>query len=200
MAYTEQAVIVCNGDASLTFSGENTLSGTPVEFNYSSGSGIYIEQGTLTIDAVSGASLSISRTKPDGPNLASGMGICVGKNANLVIKNGNISIGDAASEDDDSGPGIGNLNNCGNITIEGGNITVGKVSWYAAGIGSVDSGNCKNITITGENTVVNVQKGKYAPYYIGPGTHGTATGTITIGGGATVNGVKYTETHDGPLE
>lgn len=200
LAYTGQAVIVCKGDATLTFSGTNALSGTPVASNYSSGSGVYIEQGTLTIDAEADASLSISRTYPSAPGLASGMGIYVGENANLVIKNGNISIGDVSSEGDGSGAGIGSYGNCGNITIEGGNITVGKVSWYAAGIGSVSSGNCKNITITGENTVVSVQKGSNTTYCIGPGRFGAVTGTITIGGGATVNNVKYTETHDGPLE
>lgn len=200
LAYTGQAVIVCKGDATLTFCGTNTLSGTPVASNYTSGSGIYIEQGTLTIDAEVDASLSISRTYPSVPGLASGMGIYVGENANLVIKNGNISIGDVSSEGDGSGAGIGSYTNCGNITIEGGNITVGKVSWYAAGIGSVSSGNCKNITITGENTVVSVQKESNTTYCIGPGRFGAVTGTITIGGGATVNNVKYTETHDGPLE
>ena len=132
------------------------------------------------------------------PNSSAGMGICVPENASLIIKSGKIAINDVDSEGDSSGAGIGTSGEtCGNITIEGGNITVGKCSWYTAGIGSLN-GDCKGITITGENTVVNVSKGDYASCYIGSGI-GTVTGNITIGDGATVNGVKYTETHTGTL-
>ena len=72
-----------------------------------------------------------------------------------------------------------------------------QVARLVDGIGSLN-GDCKGITITGENTVVNVSKGDYASCYIGSGI-GTVTGNITIGDGATLNGVKYTETHTGTL-
>lgn len=193
------APVVFKGDATLTLEGANTLEGKCVAWDFKSGSGIYIEQGTLTINADNeDASLAISRKYNWEPNSSTGMGIYVPENASLIIKSGKITVNDVSSEGDDSGAGIGTRSEtCGNITIEGGNITVGKCSWYAAGIGSRD-GDCKGITITGENTVVNVSKGDLASCYIGSG-NGTVTGNITIGGGATVNGVKYTETHTGTL-
>lgn len=193
------APVVFKGDATLTLEGANTLEGECVAWDFASGSGIYIEQGTLTINADNeNASLTISRKYNMKPNSSAGMGIHVPENASLIIKSGKITVNDVSSEGDSSGAGIGTSNEtCGNITIEGGNITVGKCSYYTAGIGSLN-GDCKGITITGENTVVNVSKGDYANYYIGSGI-GTVTGNITIDGGATVNGVKYTETHTGPL-
>ena len=199
LGYKGSAPVVFKGDATLTLEGANTLEGECVAGDLYSGSGIYIEQGTLTINADNeNASLTISRKYNMKPNSSAGMGICVPENASLIIKNGKITINDVDSEGDSSGAGIGTSGEtCGNITIEGGNITVGKCSYYTAGIGSLN-GDCKGITITGENTVVNVSKGDYASCYIGSG-NGTVTGNITIGGGATVNGVKYTETHTGPL-
>ncbi len=193
------APVVFKGDATLTLEGVNTLEGECVVWDFGSGSGIYIEQGTLTINADNeNASLTISRKYNVEPNSRAGMGIYVPENASLIIKSGKITVNDVSSEGDDSGAGIGTRDEtCGNITIEGGYITVGKCSWYTAGIGSLN-GDCKGITITGENTVVNVSKGDFASCYIGSGD-GTVTGNITIGGGATVNGVKYTETHTGPL-
>lgn len=199
LSYKGAAPVVFKGDATLTLEGANTLEGECVAWDFNSGSGIYIEQGTLTINADNeNASLTISRKYNMKPNSSAGMGICVPENASLIIKSGKITINDVDSEGDSSGAGIGTSGEtCGNITIEGGNITVGKCSWYTAGIGSLN-GDCKGITITGENTVVNVSKGDYASCYIGSGI-GTVTGNITIGDGATVNGVKYTETHTGTL-
>ncbi len=199
LSYKGSAPVVFKGNATLILEGVNTLEGICDVGDYGSGSGIYIEQGTLTINADNeNASLTINRKYNIEPNSSAGMGIYVTKNASLIIKNGKITIKDVESEGDGSGAGIGSQDEtCGNITIEGGNITVGKCSWYAAGIGSL-YGDCKGITITGENTVVNVSKGDYASCYIGSGS-GTVTGNITIGGGATVNGVKYSKTHTGPL-
>ena len=199
LGYKGSAPVVFKGDATLTLEGANTLEGECVAWDFNSGSGIYIEQGTLTINADNeNASLTISRKYNMKPNSSAGMGICVPENASLIIKSGKIIINDVDSEGDSSGAGIGTSGEtCGYITIEGGNITVGKCSWYTAGIGSL-KGDCKGITITGENTVVNVSKGDEASCYIGSGI-GTVTGNITIGGGATVNGVKYTETHTGTL-
>ena len=201
LSYQGSAPVVFKGDATLTLEGANTLEGECVAWDFASGSGIYIEQGTLTINADNeNASLTISRKYNVEPNSSAGMGIYVPENASLIIKSGKITVNDVSSKGDSSGAGIGTRDEiCGNITIEGGNITVGKCSYYTAGIGSLN-GDCKGITITGENTVVNVSKGDYASYYIGSGI-GTVTGNITIDGGATVNGVKYTneKPHTGPL-
>lgn len=88
----------------------------------------------------------------------------------------------------------------GNITIAGGTITIGKTSWWSAGIGGGSYGNCKNITITGSSTVITVAKGSSNDHYIGCSKlSGNVEGTITIGGGATVNGTRYDNTHTGPL-
>ena len=201
LSYQGSAPVVFKGDATLTLEGANTLEGECVAWDLYSGSGIYIEQGTLTINADNeNASLTISRKYNVEPNSSAGMGIYVPENASLIIKSGKITVNDVSSKGDSSGAGIGTRDEiCGNITIEGGNITVGKCSYYTAGIGSLN-GDCKGITITGENTVVNVSKGDYASCYIGSGI-GTVTGNITIDGGATVNGVKYTneKPHTGPL-
>ena len=201
LSYQGSAPVVFKGDAILTLEGANTLEGECVAGDLYSGSGIYIEQGTLTINADNeNASLTISRKYNVEPNSSAGMGIYVPENASLIIKSGKITVNDVSSKGDSSGAGIGTRDEiCGNITIEGGNITVGKCSYYTAGIGSLN-GDCKGITITGENTVVNVSKGDYASCYIGSGI-GTVTGNITIDGGATVNGVKYTneKPHTGPL-
>ena len=200
LSYTGLSPILCQGDASLTLAGSNTLTATSVAWNFETGTGIYVESGTLTIDAESGASLTINRTG-GGANQQYGAGIGVTENANLIINGGTIIVDEIASQGYDSGAGIGGLydETSGNITIAGGTITIGQPSWWSAGIGGGGSGNCKNITITGSSTVITVAKGSFNDHYIGCSNLGSVEGTITIGGGATVNGVKYTETHTGPL-
>lgn len=201
LSYTGLSPIFCQGDASLTLAGSNTLSATSVAWDFETGTGIYVESGTLTIDAESGASLAINRTG-GGTNQQYGAGIGVTENANLIINGGTIIVNDIdESSGYDSGAGIGGLyeKTSGNITIAGGTITIGQPSWWSAGIGGGGSGNCKNITITGSSTVITVAKGSLNDHYIGCSKlGGNVEGTITIGGGATVNGVKYYD-HTGPL-
>ena len=184
----------------MTLAGSNTLSATSVAWNFETGTGIYVESGTLTINAESGASLTINRTG-GGANQQYGAGIGVTENANLIINGGTIIVDEIASQGYDSGAGIGGLydETSGNITIAGGIITIGQPSWWSAGIGGGGSGNCKDITITGSSTVITVAKGSLNDHYIGCSqSNGNVEGTITIGGGATVNGVKYYD-HTGPL-
>ena len=185
----------------MTLAGSNTLTATSVAWNFESGTGIYVESGTLTIDAKSGASLAINRTG-GGANQLYGAGIGVTENANLIINGGTIIVNDIdESSGYESGAGIGGLydKTSGNITIAGGTITIGQPSWWSAGIGGGGSGNCKNITITGSSTVITVAKGSFNDHYIGCSNLGSVEGTITIGGGATVNGTRYDNTHTGPL-
>ena len=201
LSYTGLSPILCQGDASLTLAGSNTLTATSVAWNFETGTGIYVESGTLTIDAESGASLTINRTG-GGANQQYGAGIGVTENANLIINGGTIIVDEIASQGYDSGAGIGGLydETSGNITIAGGTITIGQPSWWSAGIGGGGSGNCKNITITGSSTVITVAKGSSNDHYIGCSKlSGNVEGTITIGGGATVNGTRYDNTHTGPL-
>ena len=200
LSYTGLSPILCQGDASLTLAGSNTLTATSVAWDFETGTGIYVESGTLTIDAESGASLAINRTG-GGLNQLYGAGIGVTENANLIIYGGTIIVDEIVS-DYESGAGIGGLydKTSGNITIAGGTITIGQPSWWSAGIGGGDSGNCKNITITGSSTVITVAKGSSNDHYIGCSKlSGNVEGTITIGGGATVNGTRYDNTHTGPL-
>lgn len=129
-----------------------------------------------------------------------GAGIGAGNGANILIESGNIQIGDVPDDGSSSGAGIGSTaqENCGNITIKGGIIRIGKPSWYSACIGSASNKSCADITISGERTVITFTKGLHDPWGIGNGEGGTC-GTVTISDGATVNDVKYTETHTGTL-
>ncbi len=189
--------ITCNGDATITLVGNNNLTAKSNGYIETYGSGIYVERGTLTING--NGNLNISREYASD-YWSVGAGIGAGSGANIVIESGNISIGDVPDDGSSSGAGIGSTpeENCGNITIKGGTISIGKPSWYSACIGSAANRSCGDITISGESTVITFTKGGYAPWGIGNGDSGTC-GTVTVGDGATVNGVKYTETHTGTL-
>ena len=191
--------ITCKGDATIILTGSSSLTAKTESSNYPYhyGSGIYVESGTLTIDGE--GSLIISRTSTNTYDKIGGAGIGAGSGANIVIESGNISIGDVPDDSSTSGAGIGSLpkESCGDITINGGTISIEKTSWYSACIGSAQSGSCGNITISGESTVITYTQGMHAPCGIGNGGYGTC-GTVTVTGGATVNGTKYYD-HTGTL-
>ena len=138
---------------------------------------------------------------------ASAPGIYVPSGKTLTIR-GSGSL-EASASDYGAGIGAGKNASCGNIVIEGGNITA-KGGGGAAGIGSgYDHSSCGDITITGGTVTatggeeaagigsgsynsscgditisggfVTATKGDYAPYSIGSGDDSTC-GTITIGG------------------
>lgn len=190
--------ITCNGDATITLVGNNNLTAKSNGNVETYGSGIYVKSGTLTING--NGSLNISREYAASDFWSVGAGIGAGNGANILIESGDISISDVPATGSSSGAGIGSTTqeNCGNITIKGGTIRIGKPSWRSACIGSASYKSCDDITISGESTVITFTQGDYAPWGIGNGDDGTC-GTVTITGGATVNGVKYTETHTGPL-
>lgn len=191
--------ITCKGNATIILTGSSSLTAKTESSNYPYhyGSGIYVESGTLTIDGE--GSLIISRTSTNTRNFSVGAGIGAGSGANILIKSGNISIGDVPDDSSTSGAGIGSTpeENCGDITIKGGTIRIGKPYWYSACIGSAEYRSCGDITISGESTVITFTKGLHAPWGIGNGDDGTC-GTVTITGGATVNGVEYYD-HTEPL-
>ena len=190
--------ITCKGDATIILTGSSSLTAKSYYTNdYYHSSGIYVERGTLTIDG--DGSLNISRAYASISSMSVGAGIGAGSGGNIVIESGNISIGDVPDGGSMSGAGIGSTpeENCGNITIKGGIIHIGKPSWYSACIGSATYTSCGDITISGESTVITFTQGDYAPWGIGNGDSGTC-GTVTITGGATVNGTKYYD-HTEPL-
>ena len=190
--------ITCKGNATIILTGSNSLTAKSYYTNdYYYSSGIYVESGTLTIDG--DGSLNISRACENTSSLSVGAGIGAGSGANIVIESGNIKIGDVPYDSAISGAGIGSLfmESCGDITINGGTINIGKPYLYSACIGSALQGSCGDITISGESTVITFTQGDYAPWGIGNGDSGTC-GTVTITGGATVNGTKYYD-HTGTL-
>lgn len=110
-------------------------------------------------------------------------GINAINSAAIVINGGTINASSSNSYDSTWGnPGIGvcasGRNQCGNITINGGNITA-QGGPYAAGIGTGVLSKCGDILIQGENTVVNATKGNGVAENIGKGDSGTC-GTITF--------------------
>ena len=191
--------ITCNGNATITLVGNNELTAksdaSPSKATY--GSGIYVESGTLIING--DGNLNISREYV-GTYGNVGAGIGAGSGANILIKNGDISISNVPTGGASCGAGIGSLyeGSCGDITINGGTISIGQPSWYSACIGSAQHGSCGNITISGESTVITYTQGIHAPCGIGNGGDLGTCGTVTITGGATVNGTKYYD-HTGTL-
>ena len=199
----------------LTLKGDNKLKGTTItsystdnmdenDGNY--GSGIFVYAGTLTINSEQGATLTIDR-EIENPSLANqyyGAGIGLGSEGHLVITGGSITIDTVDDTGKYSGAGIGYslqfTSGNGSIKITGGNITIGQGGTRSAAIGCSsywDQGSPKmNITITGENTVITAAKSTNVDCIIG-----NVVGNIYIGGGATVNDVKYTDenAHTGEL-
>ena len=188
--------ITCNGDATITLVGNNNLTAKSNGYIETYGSGIYVKSGTLTING--NGNLNISREYASD-YWSVGAGIGAGNGANILIESGNIQIGDVPDEGSSSGAGIGSTaqENCGNITIKGGIIRIGKPSWWSACIGSANNRSCGDITISGESTVITYTKGLHAPWGIGNGEGGTC-GTVTITDGATVNDTRYYD-HTGTL-
>ncbi len=121
-----------------------------------------------------------------GKNYASGLngnypGIHVPVGHTLTI----LGKGELEAYSSDFGAGIGGGNgvSCGNIRILGGTITA-RGGTYAAAIGGGKDSACGDITIStldGDTTTVEVYKGRFAPYSIGPGEGGTC-GVITLSG------------------
>ena len=174
----DYAGITCEGNATITLEGTNTLKGFQKDYP-----GIYVpENKTLTIQGTG----SLDAT--GGINAA---GIGSGWEFGGAAHAGDITIsgGTITATGGNSGAGIGsgyNGSTCGNITISGGTITAtGSNSLYGgAGIGSGRTGSCGNINITSGVTKVTATKGPEANS-IGAGAGGSC-GTVTIEEGANV--------------
>ena len=115
-------------------------------------------------------------------------GIYVPENSTLTIQG---STGKLNASSNGFAPGIGacfyrssygTTNACGNIVIEGGDITA-VTSTNGAGIGGGYNSSCGDITISGGNVTAT---GAYNYPGIGTGRGGSSCGTITISGTANV--------------
>ena len=127
--------------------------------------------------------------KGDGSLTASSNGSAAGIGGGGAFGIGYLSCGNIVIEGGNitanagrisAGIGGGYKASCGNITIKGGTVNA-KGGEFASGIGSGREGSCGNITITNGVTSVTASKGDYAPHSIGSGYQGSC-GTVTIGG------------------
>ena len=168
---TNDNAISCQGNATITLKGNNTLTGRYAD-GWGGYSGIFVESGTLIINGDNEAKLI---AKGAGFNSA---GIGATNGANITINGGCI----VANQDGvGQASGIGSAGTCGAITINGGIIE----SWgggYSAGIGGSNSGECGDIIITGGN--IKAYGGLQSPG-IGNGDDASC-GDITISGANTV--------------
>ena len=141
-------------------------------------------------------------------------GIYVPQNKTLTIS-GSGSL-NASSNGDAAGIGAGHYSACGNITINGGNITAtggyaagigagyygscgaitingGSITAtggeFAAGIGGGYNGSCGAITISSDVTSITATKGENADYSIGKGSC-SSCGTVTVCGTVYDGGVS----------
>jgi len=158
------AGISCEGDATITLKGTNTVKGFDEDYP-----GIHVPEGkTLTIQGE--GSLNAS-SNGYGAGIGGGNGVACG---NIVINGGTVTAtgGDYAA-------GIGGGDNylpCGNIVINGGTVTA-TGGWWGAGIGSSNNGSCGAITISG-GTVTATGIDRAAG--IGGGSYNKTCGAITI--------------------
>ena len=201
----DYAGITCEGNATITLEGTNTLKGFQKDYP-----GIYVPenktltiQGTGSLDATGGinaagigsgwefggAAHAGDITITGGTITATGGENGAGIGGGYWSTCGAITIsgGTITATGGDSGAGIGsgyNRSGCGNITITGGTVdATGSVK--SAGIGGGRMGSCGNINITSGVTKVTATKGSDDANSIGAGAGGSC-GTITIEDGANV--------------
>lgn len=162
------AGITCEGDATITLEGTNTVKGFHKHYP-----GIYVpESKTLTIEGEG----SLNASSDDASGIGAGYGIPCG---NIVIKGGNITAtAKFNTENRSAGIGCGENAHAGNITINGGNVTATGAE-RGAGIGGGKDSNVGNITITGGTVTAT---GGYRAAGIG-GSPYRGFGNILISGG-----------------
>ena len=160
------AGITCEGDATITLEGTNTLKGFDEQYP-----GIYVpESNTLTIE---GEGSLKATSNGDAPGIGAGANKSCG---NIVINGGNITA--TGNGNHASGIGGGENAHAGDITITGGTVTA-KGDTRAAGIGGGGGADVGNITITGGTITAT---GGYRSAGIG-GSMDRGFGNILISGG-----------------
>ena len=163
--------ITCQGDATITLVGENSVTTSSDTYAgiQAGGSGT-----TLTIGGDGILTVTSDRN-------GAGIGSSYSSNCGTItISGGTVN---ATSGSKGTGIGSGNNSTCGAINICGGSVTATSGS-YGAGIGSSYSSTCGTITISGG--MVNATGGSDSAG-IGTGYNGTC-GAINISGG-TVNAI-----------
>ena len=178
----DYAGITCEGNATITLEGTNTVKGFDDKYP-----GIFVSSGkTIVINGTGVLNASSNGSYDTG---SGGAGIGGGKQmncGNIEIKSGTVT---ATGNSYGAGIGGGYNANCGNITISGGTVTAtGGES--AAGIGGgkrYNTSSCGNITISGGTIIAT--GGEDAAGIGGGRGNGNDTksscGTITITSGVT---------------
>ena len=198
----EWAGITCEGDATITLEGTNTVKGFRGQYP-----GIYVpEDKTLTIEGEGSLNASSNgRSTGIGGGFYRHCGNIVINGGNITATGGNYNAGIGGGEGEE-----GDSYRCGSITINGGTVTAtggdgaagigcgyygasndititgGTVTAtggeYAAGIGSGEGGSCGAINISGGTVTATAVKWAAG---IGGGNMNGASGTITITSGVT---------------
>ena len=174
------AGITCEGNATIILKDGTTNTVRGFSVGYP---GIYVPDGsTLTIK---GGAAGTGKLTASSNGWGAGIGGGFQEDYDIGISCGNIEIqgGDitATGSEGAAGIGSGGFASCGTITISGGTVTA-TGGEQAAGIGSGTGASCGAITITTGVTQVTATKGEDAPNSIGAGVDGTCDGTVTIGG------------------
>ena len=198
----EWAGITCEGDATITLEGTNTVKGFRGQYP-----GIYVpEDKTLTIEGEGSLNASGNgRSTGIGGGFYRHCGNIVINGGNITATGGNYNAGIGGGEGEE-----GDSYRCGSITINGGTVTATGgdgaagigCGYYgasndititsgtvmatggenAAGIGSGEGGSCGAITISGGTVTATAVKWAAG---IGGGNMNGASGTITITSGVT---------------
>ena len=153
--------------------------------------GIFIAEGkTLTIQG--SGSLAASPFNGGGGTYDSN-GAGIGGAQNIACGNIVIEGGDITARGSSYAAGIGGgrYGSCGTITISGGTVNATGYSG-GAGIGGGENASCGNITISGTANVTATGSGTSGAG-IGSGKSGTVSGTISISGSANVTATGGTD-------
>lgn len=158
----------------LTIDGTGTLTATGGDYAAGIGSGWNATCGAITI---SGGTVNASSSR-DGAGIGSGY-------KNSSCKNITISSGTVNASSGDAGAGIGSgfdSSSCGDITISGGTVMASS-GRYGAGIGSGYYSTFSTITITSGITQVQATRNYATAWPIGKGDSDQgSTGAVTING------------------
>ena len=152
--------------------------------------GIYVPEGsTLTIKGGAAGTGKLTASPYDGGGTEYSYGAGIGGRYEKPCGNIEIQGGDITANGGEAAAGIGSAYNasCGAITITGGTVTANGGD-SGAGIGSGQDADCGTITISGGTVTAN---GGYNAAGIGSGNGGSCVAITIFGGTVTATGGKY---------